>query len=107
MRSMVIQKYEQIFESVDFLITPTVSVVAPLISNPVDRRILTQFTMPFDVAGIPAISIPVWIPSSNLPVGIQITTKWNHELSLLKFARYLEEQLKNQPQNYPAQFSYT
>ncbi len=101
MRSMVIQKYEQIFESVDFLITPTVSVIAPLITDPVDRRVLTQFTMPFDVAGIPVVSIPVWASGSNLPVGIQIATKWNHELSLLKFARSIEEQLKSQSQNFP------
>ncbi|MEM3684431.1 MAG: amidase [Conexivisphaerales archaeon] len=62
-------------------ITPTVSVVAPKIGEAeveVDGKmyevyqLLSNFTVPFNVTGQPAISIPAFLSRENLPIGMQV-----------------------------------
>ena len=68
----------EIFREVDFLITPTVPVPAPRISDLLEdisllrpaEIILLRNTRPVNVWGLPAISIPCGFTSQGLPIGV-------------------------------------
>lgn len=47
------------------------------------------FTVIASVAGIPAISLPLGMSSSGLPIGLQVMAKDFHEVELLSFSNYL------------------
>ena len=80
-----------VFEQVDVLITPTVPIPAPAMSalkekpdmlRPTELQILRN-TRPFNVWGLPAISIPCGFTRSGLPIGMQIAaTHWGDSLVL-------------------------
>jgi len=87
------------FNQVDVIITPTTLFSAPKIGqrtlkigqrefNIVDG--LVRVTAPFDLAGIPAISVPCGFTSSGLPVGLQIAGRPFAEATVLKVARKYE-----------------
>lgn len=86
--------FEQFFEQYDLLLTPTTPIPAPLIVGPdavEQARLLTRFTAPFNLTGLPAISLPCDFTKEGLPIGLQIITKpWN-EARLLQ-AAYAYEQ---------------
>jgi aspartyl-tRNA(Asn)/glutamyl-tRNA(Gln) amidotransferase subunit A len=76
------------------LLTPTTPVAAPLIVGPdavEQARLLTRFTAPFNLSGLPAISIPCGNTGAGLPIGLQIAAgKWK-EREILR-AAYAYEQ---------------
>jgi aspartyl-tRNA(Asn)/glutamyl-tRNA(Gln) amidotransferase subunit A len=85
------RKIATVFEDVDVLITPTVEVAAPSISalrdNPDSLRptelLLLRNTRPFNVWGLPAISIPCGFTRSGLPIGLQMAgPHWGENLVL-------------------------
>jgi Asp-tRNA(Asn)/Glu-tRNA(Gln) amidotransferase A subunit family amidase len=91
------------FSNVDFLITPTVPIPAPLISelqeNPEQLRptelILLRNTRPFNVGGLPAISVPCGFTNSGLPIGLQIAGPPNAEAAVLQLAYAYEQRTKH------------
>ncbi|HVO59893.1 MAG TPA: amidase [Terriglobales bacterium] len=85
------RKIASVFEQVDLLITPTVPVPAPAISplkeKPDTLRptelLLLRNTRPFNVWGLPAISIPCGFTATGLPIGLQIAgPHWGDSLVL-------------------------
>ncbi len=88
------RKFEQFFEKFEILLTPTTPVAAPLIVGPdavEQARLLTRFTAPFNLSGLPAISIPCGNTGAGLPIGLQIAAgKWK-EREILR-AAYAYEQ---------------
>ena len=50
---------DKLFDSVDVIVTPTVTMTAPPIAGPIDGMKILRNTWPFNAAGTPAISIPV------------------------------------------------
>jgi aspartyl-tRNA(Asn)/glutamyl-tRNA(Gln) amidotransferase subunit A len=92
LRRLYQKRWAAVWEHCDVVLTPSVPIEAPLIGqNTVDgedvRAISTQFARPFNVLGLPAISIPV--PSSGLPVGLQIVGKPFAERDVLAIADLL------------------
>jgi len=71
---------QEIFDDVDVLLTPTVPIppprIADLRAHPEDLRaqelIMLRNTRPFNVWGIPAISIPCGFTKDGLPIGLQL-----------------------------------
>ncbi|GAA0375566.1 hypothetical protein GCM10009530_27590 [Microbispora corallina] len=51
------------------------------------------FTMPFNVAGQPAISLPLGWSAGRLPIGVQLVAPYGREDLLLRVAARLEEAL--------------
>lgn len=88
------RQFEQFFERYTVLLTPTTPVAAPLIEGPdalEQARLLTRFTAPFNLTGLPAISLPCGFTSEGLPLGLQIITRPWGEANLLQ-AAYAYEQ---------------
>ena len=54
-------------------------------------RRLVQFTLPFDVTGQPAISLPLHWNDDGLPIGVQLVAAYGREDVLLRVAAQLEE----------------
>ncbi|MGI9658579.1 MAG: amidase [Gaiellaceae bacterium] len=67
---------EQLFESVDVIVSPMNGVVAP----PADAEMiettarLTKFTYGWSLGGLPAMSIPCGLSGDGLPIGLQLAT---------------------------------
>ena len=75
MQAEVRKRCELFFESYDLLITPTTPIAAPTIegNDAVEQAgRLTRFTAPFNLAGLPALSMPCGFTKEGLPVGMQI-----------------------------------
>ena len=80
-----------IFSDVDLLVTPTAPIPAPAIADlrkdPAALRpaelILLRNTRPFNVWGLPAISVPCGFTKNGLPIGLQIAgAEWREDLVL-------------------------
>jgi aspartyl-tRNA(Asn)/glutamyl-tRNA(Gln) amidotransferase subunit A len=86
--------FEQFFGAFDLLLLPTTPVAAPLISGPdavEQARLLTRYTAPFNLTGLPALSLPCGFTTNGLPIGLQIVAPPWQEARLLK-AGYAFEQ---------------
>ena len=80
-------------EPVDLLVTPTLPILPPAISDPRADDILptVRNTSPFDVNGWPAISIPCGFTGSGLPMGLQIIGPHGGESLVLQLAHAYEQ----------------
>ena len=89
----------RVFAEVDVLVTPTTPMPAPAIAElksspeqlrPAELRLLRN-TRPFNVWGLPAISIPCGFTQSGLPIGLQIAgPHWREDL-VLRLAHAYEQ----------------
>jgi len=85
------RKIRQVFAEVDVLVTPTMPIPAPAIADlktdpealrPAELKLLRN-TRPFNVWGLPAISVPCGFTESGLPIGLQIAgPHWREDLVL-------------------------
>ncbi|MCK5315955.1 MAG: amidase [Anaerolineales bacterium] len=81
------RKFEMFFDEYDLLLTPTTPVPAPPIEGPdavEQARLLTRFTAPFNLTGLPALSLPCGFTSNGLPVGLQIIARPWAEAHILR-----------------------
>jgi amidase len=79
---------EQIFTEVDILVTPTLSIFPPRLEDG-DDLLVSRCTLPVNLAGVPALSLPV--PSSGpLPASIQLIGPSHSEERLLAAGALLE-----------------
>lgn len=72
------KRFEQFFESHDFLLTPTTPIAAPTVEghDAVEQAgRLTRFTSPFNLSGLPALSVPCGFTKNGLPIGLQIVSR--------------------------------
>lgn len=88
-RRLIKQDFEKAFEKYDILISPTSPTTAFKIGERTDDQLAMYMsdicTVPVNIAGIPAISIPCGF-SGGLPVGMQIMGKALGEASIIKAA---------------------
>ena len=89
----------RIFREVDVLLTPTTPMPAPAIADlradpdalrPAELRLLRN-TRPFNVWGLPAISVPCGFTQNGLPIGLQIAGPHWREDSVLQLAHAYEQ----------------
>ncbi len=94
-RTLIIEEFKQIFEKCDAVMIPT----APNTSfkmgehstNPLEMYLEDIFTVPVNIAGLPAISIPGGFASNGMPIGLQFITKAFDEEKLLQIAYTYEQ----------------
>lgn len=93
-RNLIKQDYDQAFAKYDCLITPTAPTTAIVKGQNQDPLALYKgdiCTIPSNLAGIPALSLPYGLDSKQMPVGVQLLGKAFSEPQLLKVAYALEQ----------------
>lgn len=75
-RRLIAQDFEKAYESVDVILTPTSPVVAfkfgEKVDDPMSMYLCDIYTIPTNLAGHPAMSVPFGTGAHGLPVGIQV-----------------------------------
>jgi aspartyl-tRNA(Asn)/glutamyl-tRNA(Gln) amidotransferase subunit A len=88
-RTLIRQEFDEAFEKYDALITPTSPTIPFKIgekaNDPVQMYLSDVCTLPINIAGIPAISIPAGF-ANGLPIGMQIIGKPFSEEKLFQIA---------------------
>jgi Asp-tRNA(Asn)/Glu-tRNA(Gln) amidotransferase A subunit family amidase len=98
-RTLVRRSLAELFERIDLLAWPTVAAPAPPLENPTVN--LPSGAYPADyanprhggianLAGVPAISVPVGLSSEGLPIALQLVAAWGRDELLLDAAEALE-----------------
>ena len=97
-RDLLKDEFERVFKDVDIIATPTSPAPAFLLGekadDPVAMYAADRFTVPVNLAGVPALSIPmgkVKRKESMLPVGMQYIAPYGADMSLLSFGKTGEE----------------
>jgi aspartyl-tRNA(Asn)/glutamyl-tRNA(Gln) amidotransferase subunit A len=97
-RHMIKDEYEEIFNDVDLILSPIAPSIAPKIGelqNPMDMYLSDLYSISVNLAGLPAISLPISKGKDNMPVGLQLIAKAYDEQTLFDGALSLEKQLNN------------
>ena len=93
-RSVLIEEYNNVFNNVDLLLGPTTPTPAfkinEKINDPVSMYLNDIFTISANLVGTPAISIPIGMSQSQLPIGLQLTARCFDEITLFKGAHAVE-----------------
>jgi aspartyl-tRNA(Asn)/glutamyl-tRNA(Gln) amidotransferase subunit A len=94
-------KAEELFQQVDVVVTPTVPVTAPRISDlealgidalrPFETKYLLRNTSPFSVLYWPSVSVPCGFTPEGLPVGLQISSKPGADATVLRLAHAYQQ----------------
>ena len=76
-RTWARRDFAEVMKTVDYLVTPTMTQPAPAFEgyDPISTTRGKSFTAPFNVTGLPAISVPCGFSESGLPIGMQIAGK--------------------------------
>jgi len=101
-RQLIKNDFDQSFEKVDAILTPSTPSAAFKIGekkdDPISMYLNDIFTVPANLAGIPAISIPAGTDNNNYPLGLQLIGRPLDEQKLLNIA-YAAEKKINFKQN--------
>jgi aspartyl-tRNA(Asn)/glutamyl-tRNA(Gln) amidotransferase subunit A len=94
LRSLIVKKWrERVFDRVDLLAVPTTPVPAPGLEEGDLQATLTlvRFTNPFNLVGLPAVSVPCGFTSGGLPIGLQLVGRWFEEGTVLAAAHAYQQ----------------
>ena len=96
-RTLIQEEYNKIFEEVDLILTP----VAPrtayefgALNDPLEMYLSDIYTISVNLAGLPAISLPIDTAENGMPVGLQLIAAPYAEQTLFNGALSLETQLQ-------------
>ena len=96
-RTKIKQDFAKTFENYDVILTPTAPITACDIgsktSNPLEMYLMDILTVPVNIAGVPAISIPCGTDKEGMPIGVQLIANHFNEEMLYRVA-YTYEQNK-------------
>ncbi len=91
---LIVQQFNEIFDSCDVILTPTSPTVAFKIgeksNDPLSMYLSDVYTVPVNIAELPAISIPCGVDKSGLPIGMQLIGKKFSEQTLFNVADVFE-----------------
>ena len=95
LRTKIREDFDNAFKSCDCIITPTSPTPAFKIGektgDPLSMYLSDIFTIPANLAGLPAISIPCGFSKDNLPIGLQILAKPFDEEMIFRVAYTFEQ----------------
>ena len=94
-RQLIKNDFDKIFNDVDAILTPSTPSAAFKIGekkdDPVSMYLNDIFTVPVNLAGLPAISIPAGYDKNNLPLGLQLVGKPFDEQTILNLSLAIEK----------------
>jgi aspartyl-tRNA(Asn)/glutamyl-tRNA(Gln) amidotransferase subunit A len=97
-REMLKKEFTKVFETVDVIATPTSPIPAFLIGeksqDPLAMYLADIFTVPVNITGVPAISIPSGKNASGLPFGVQFIAPHTQENVLFAIGKDFEKVIK-------------
>jgi aspartyl-tRNA(Asn)/glutamyl-tRNA(Gln) amidotransferase subunit A len=98
-KQFAIKEFEQLFNEIEILITPTV----PILPTDIDQRyvelsgekehvfsVLNRLAGPKNLLGFPSLSIPAGLSNRGLPIGLQLIGKPFDEANIYRFAQAFE-----------------
>jgi aspartyl-tRNA(Asn)/glutamyl-tRNA(Gln) amidotransferase subunit A len=93
-RALIIRDFAMAFEKVHCILAPTAPSAAFAIGekteDPIAMYLNDVFTVPANLAGVPAISVPAGLSADGLPLGLQIIGRAFDEETVLRVAGVLE-----------------
>ena len=96
-RKLIKNDFDEVYKKVDAILTPSTPSSAFKIgektNDPVSMYLNDIFTVPINLAGLPAISIPAGLDSKGYPLGLQIIGKAFEEQNILNIAYSMEKQI--------------
>ncbi|MBN1279437.1 MAG: Asp-tRNA(Asn)/Glu-tRNA(Gln) amidotransferase subunit GatA [Chlorobiaceae bacterium] len=88
--------YREALEKVDVIAGPTSPFppfgIGEKTADPLEMYLADVFTVPASIVGMPAVSVPVGLDSSNLPVGMHLICDFFEEGKLMGIARCMQRQ---------------
>ncbi|BAU29834.1 aspartyl/glutamyl-tRNA(Asn/Gln) amidotransferase subunit A [Aneurinibacillus soli] len=94
-RTLIKRDFDQVFANYDVIIGPTAPTTAfkigEKVNDPLTMYLEDICTVPVNLAGIPAISVPCGFASNGMPVGMQIAGKSFDEATVLRVAHAFEQ----------------
>jgi aspartyl-tRNA(Asn)/glutamyl-tRNA(Gln) amidotransferase subunit A len=94
-RALIARDFDQAFKKVDVILTPTTPGGAFPIGekqdDPIKMYLEDVFTVPVNLAGLPAISVPSMLNDKGLPLGLQVIGKAFDEATVLRTGFVLEQ----------------
>jgi len=94
-RTLIRRDFDAAFQQVDVLLTPTAPSTAfktgAHADNPLAMYLADLLTIPVNLAGLPAISVPCGFSQSGLPIGVQLIGNVLEEARLLQVAHQYEQ----------------
>ena len=96
-RQLIKKDFDGSFKKVDAILTPSAPSSAFKIGekkdDPISMYLNDVFTVPVNLAGLPAMSIPAGLDKNKLPLGLQLIGKPLAEQTLLNIAFSMEEKI--------------
>ncbi|MBW6489035.1 Asp-tRNA(Asn)/Glu-tRNA(Gln) amidotransferase subunit GatA [Sulfurimonas sp.] len=98
-RHLIKEQYSKIFEDVDLILSPVAPTTANKfgeLSTPMEMYLSDLYTISVNLAGLPAISVPVAKSSESMPIGLQLIANAYGEQTLFDGALSLEKAINYQ-----------
>ena len=95
-RHLIQEEYAKVFENIDLILSPVAPTVAPKfgeLASPMQMYLSDLYTISVNLAGLPALSLPITKNEEGLPVGLQLIAKPYDEQTLFDGAFSLERVL--------------
>jgi len=93
-RKLICNDFEKVFKEVDLILTPVTPTlpfrIGEKTGNPIEMYLSDIFTIPVNLAGLPALSLPTGFKKNGLPVGFQIIGKRFEDNKVLGFGKFYE-----------------
>jgi aspartyl-tRNA(Asn)/glutamyl-tRNA(Gln) amidotransferase subunit A len=98
-RSRVRAEFAEVFKRVDCLALPCQAGPAPLVKDvgPIDtlfKHVVPEYHGPFNLAGLPTLSVPCGFSENNLPIALQLVGKPFDEATILRAGYTYQQQLR-------------
>ena len=97
-QKVIKKEFSDAFSKCDIIISPTTANTAfkrgEKSGDPLAMYLTDIFTVPINIAGLPAMSMPVGKSEKGLPIGMQLIAKEFDEEMIFKFGKLFEEKSK-------------
>ncbi len=94
-RTLIARDFDEAFKRCDAILTPTAPspafAIGEKMDDPIAMYLNDVFTVPVNLAGLPAISVPAGLSGDGLPLGLQVIGKAFDEETMLRVAAVLED----------------
>lgn len=99
LRGSIVKAFNRAFESCDVILAPTVPTTAFELNftskDPIETYLTDICTVPVNIAGLPAISVPCGFDEKGLPIGMQLIGNSFDDAKILNAAYQYEQQMKD------------